>query len=165
MIGRKILTFLVIIVLFTVNSLAYTPLWVREFRVRSFRISRLAGGETYKRGQPDLKTLEETEKGNCVAWSNLMAKVALHNKVEFKCYIVARNVQTGKDNSNHQITVLKDDSGQVWLQSNDDVVRVKDMDGALKRLPDLVKGDDWKKGCRVLSGFVPREGDIYKKRK
>ncbi|MBI5140014.1 MAG: hypothetical protein HZA94_01015 [Candidatus Vogelbacteria bacterium] len=101
-VAKKIITLLMAAVFSAVSVFAYTPLWVREFRVRSLKISRLSGGESYKRGQPDLKTLEDTGKGNYVAWSNLMARVALRNKVRFKCYIVAKNVKTATDNFNQR---------------------------------------------------------------
>jgi hypothetical protein len=114
----------------------FDPYWVWEFHQKvKEMVYRAGSSEVYEESQDSLLVLESTGKGNCVAWSKLMAKIAMHRKVFFRTYVMCKNCKPrdGLDMAYHQITVLTDDTGQLWLQSNAFLMRVASYEEALFR--------------------------------
>lgn len=141
------------------SASALMPAWEKEFRMGALKIMQIVPGNTYQYPQPDLRILEEKGRGDCVAWSKFMAKVAFKYKIEFKHYIIAENYNPKPGMLQcHQITILKDGSGQLWLQSNENLSRVVDMKEVLER---VAVGMNWSSGCCVASEFTVKEEDLY----
>ena len=141
------------------SASALMPAWEKEFRMGALKIMQIVPGNTYQYPQPDLKILETKGRGDCVAWSKFMAKIAFKYKMEFKHYIIAENPDSsGRLLECHQITILKDNSGQLWLQSNENLSRVVDMKEVLER---VAIGEVWSNGCHVAAEFTVKEEDLY----
>ena len=157
---RFILFVSFVLLFFTSSVLAITPDWVSDFRFNALYISRISHGKSYQHPQPSLRILETKGRGNCVAWSKFMAKIAIKYNVDFDNYIVGRNPDGKKMESlNHQITILRDNSGQMWLQSNNTISIVKDMKDALEKVVKEVD-PDWSLGYRIISRVVITDKDL-----
>jgi hypothetical protein len=160
--NRFILAIFFALIIFSQSVLALTSDWVLQFRADSLCICKISHSNGYQSSQASLKILETKGKGNCVAWSKFMVKIAIEHKIEFDNYIVGRNID-GKNVGlvNHQITILKDSTHQLWLQSNANLMMIKDMKDALTK---VVKEVDpkWKLGYRLIYKVTIRNQDLYK---
>jgi hypothetical protein len=159
---RLILYASFVLLFFASTIFAITPDWVSEFRASALSISRVSHGKSYQHPQPSLRILETKGKGNCVAWSKFMAKIAIAHKVEFDNYIVGRNIDGKKVGLvNHQITILKDSTNLLWLQSNANLMMIKDMKDALNKVVNEVD-PKWTLGYRVIYKVTIQSQDLYK---
>jgi len=142
---------------------AVTPDWVREFRVEVLKLSVLAHGESYSKYQDKLDILEKTGKGNCVAWSKKIVKIAIAHKVSYKNYSMEGKPVGGIDPGvYHRVTILVDASGQLWMQTNNKIKMVSGLKDAWKKLAYDFE-DEWPNGCRPYREFITKEKDLYDK--
>ncbi len=143
----------------TINSA-----WVKEFRIRAaFLLEKTkSSGEKsnkpYAYPQPDLALLEKTGYGDCVAWSKLMAKIAIKRKLKFVHHIIIENTNEDRPKQTHQVTIIISDEQDKWLQSYAHLERIVNMNEALKKIADDM---EFKNGCRSLVEFTVEEKDLY----
>ena len=113
---------------------ARIPLWVKSFRNAVKKLKSLAGRKDwYDLNQPNLRELKNTGRGNCVAWSELMAEIAL---IENLVTIIVTIADVDEDKSGemrHQICVIIDKDNTVWYQGNIWLHRIKKIKGLLTK--------------------------------
>ncbi len=148
---------LIFLIFFETTQLTLAGDWTQDFRDNVLVLAKLSRGRLYEYPQPSLKTLLATGKGDCVAWSKLMAKVAIKNKIPYKHYVLySRNKEDIF--SHHQISILES-GGQMWLQSNHSVMLVDDMKEALTTASKQIA---WEYGCNIDREVIIKEEDLYK---
>lgn len=154
---KKIAPSLLLFVFFTEFCYA-VPNWASEFRSLSLEYKTLSGDSRFQEHQTDLGILEKTGRANCVGWSKLMAKIALKHEVEFSECIYAENTKEDRDKQSHQVTVLKEKNGHLWLQSNFALIRIADINDVARIVAYEM---DWENGSHLVIQFNVTKEDLY----
>ena len=118
--------------------------WQREFELEAIAIKKIANGPVFLHPQPIFGILRRTGRGDCMAWSGLMMHIARKHGIDCTLYLVTNSKEFNKSwvrRSSHAITILKDNLGKMWLQSNETLLPVASIDHALRLLPHMVMGN------------------------
>lgn len=94
------------------------PFWLEKWTRTVNKLKALSKNNWYKHPQPSLAALKRTGQGNCVAWSKLMAEIAVHEGLTAIFLIIGERYESKSAELPHQICVIIDHENVVWIQSN-----------------------------------------------
>jgi len=135
-------------IVFAKNLFAQDPICVKDFKLRVRQLDKISGGQFYKYPQPSLEVLEETGRGDCVAWAKLLSKVTISHNVDYEYLTVYQIVDEGKDPEKHRVSTFYDRRGQRWAQSCTEVRKIDDLNDVVAWMNNALK-DKWPRGCYI----------------